>query len=143
MKTVNRRTSLRTVFRAGAAAAVWSAAINAVIFVMGALSATLPDIGLLPNTAGFPALVPVIVVSAFGAIGGAAVYGFFLVRSRNPFHFFLVVAGIVTLLSLMAPLSLAGFGTDVVFLLTIMHVITAGLTIAYMHQIDYPAPVHE
>jgi hypothetical protein len=120
------------IWRAGLAAALWSAAINGMIFIMGVLSDVMPSLGFLPNTAAEPSLASVIAVSALGALGGAALYRFLAARTENPFHFFAVVAGVVLVLSLMIPFSALGWNPDVIFLLTVMHVITASLTAAYM-----------
>jgi len=142
MKTVSRGVPSAMIWKAGAAAAMWSAAINAAIFVMGVLSHALPAVGLMPHGAFYPALLPVVAISALGGLGGAAVYRLVLERSENPFPLFVGIAGTVMSLSLIAPLSMAGYGVDGFVLLTIMHLITAGLTVAYMAQLS-PAPVPE
>jgi hypothetical protein len=112
---------------AGAAAA----AVNAVIYFITSTLGAFPPTLITP--AGQPlTVVPVIVSSVVGIVGGAIVYAIFGRVFKRPVGIFRIVALVVLVLSFTSPLSIPGASTLDIIALEIMHVVAGASAIWFL-----------
>ena len=118
-----------SVWRAGVLAAGVAAAVNAALYLAAVALGVFPRATVVPAAGESVALVPVVLMSALGALGGVGVFVLLRTISRNAMRTFLATAGVVLALSLGGPLTVPGFTAAQVAVLVGMHVVVAACTV--------------
>lgn len=118
--------------RRAVAAAVLSAVVNAVIYLVASAAGAFPPEVVLPASGQPVTLGPVIAMSAAGALGGAACYALLRLVSRRPETAFRWIAAVVLVLSFATPFTLPGAPAAMIASLELMHVVVAAATVVLL-----------
>ncbi|HEX5725504.1 MAG TPA: DUF6069 family protein [Longimicrobiaceae bacterium] len=127
-----------SVWRAGVVAAGVAAAVNVAVFLTAAALDVFPAARLLPRTPDELAVGPVALMSALGALGGAAAFALLRSRSDEPLRTFLQAAALVLVVSLGAPLMVPEFTAAQAAVLVLMHVVVAVCTVVVLWRWAHP-----
>jgi hypothetical protein len=113
--------------RATPIAAVLAAAANAIVYAIARAADTLPSDVLVDTPGGKQAigLAAVIFATAIPIILGGVVLALLARFTRAPRQIFLVLAAILTLLSLISPLTIPDAPGDMKATLIVMHIVAA------------------
>jgi hypothetical protein len=113
--------------RATPIAAVLGAIANAIVYAIAKAADTLPSDVLVDTPGGKQAigLAAVIFATAVPIILGGAVLALLAKFTRAPRQIFLVLAAILTLLSLISPLTIPDAPADMKATLVVMHIVAA------------------
>jgi hypothetical protein len=119
------------VWRRGIAAAVLSAAVNALIFAAAVQQRIFPTVRLAPEAGPQMAVELVIVVSVVGALAATGVYAVLRRMGQRPWRRFVTLAVVVLLLSFIVPFLLPGTLAQRL-VLNLMHLVVAGAVVALL-----------
>lgn len=109
-------------------AAGGSAVVNVLIYLIGgALGAFPSDVFVQPGQT--LTIVPVIMASIIGAIGGVAVFAALARFTRRPVFLFSIIAAVMLVLSFVTPFSIPAAPTSMIIALELMHIATAAVVV--------------
>ena len=106
-----------------------SAAINAVLYLLGAALGAFPREVVVPNAGGPMTLMPVVTASVVGVLGGTAVFALLRRFVVRPVRVFVLVAVVVLFLSFVTPFTIPGAPPAMIAVLEAMHVVVAAVTV--------------
>lgn len=105
-----------------------SAVVNVLIYLIGgALGAFPGDVFIQPGQT--LTIVPVIISSIIGAIGGTAVFAALARFTRRPITLFRIIAAVMLVLSFVTPFSISGAPVAMIIALELMHIATAAIVV--------------
>lgn len=119
----------RSFWRAAAYAAILSAAGNGVLYLLCYVTGIIPWNMLSPGRGVSITPRLVLLVSLGGALAGSLIYWIIRGTSSRPVRTFRLVAGIVLILSFVAPFMIATFTTSLMIALDLMHVMVYAATV--------------
>jgi hypothetical protein len=124
--------------RAAPIAAVLAAVANAIVYAIAKAADTLPADVLVETPGGEQAigLAAVIFATAVPIILGGAVLALLARFTRMPRQIFLVLAVVLTLLSLISPLTIPDAPTDMKATLVVMHIVAAVVGVGALFRLS-------
>jgi hypothetical protein len=124
--------------RATPIAAVLAAVANAIVYAIAKAADTLPSDVLVDTPGGKQAigLAAVIFATAVPIILGGAVLALLAKFTRAPRQIFLVLAVILTLLSLISPLTIPDAPADMKATLVVMHIVAAVVGVGALFRLS-------
>lgn len=109
-------------------AAGGSAAINALIYLIGGAFGAFPsDVFVQPGQT--LTIVPVIMASIIGALGGTAAFAALARFTRRPITLFRIIAAVVLVLSFVSPFGIPGAPVAMIVALELMHIVSAAVVV--------------
>lgn len=139
MRSSNRDAQRGTgLLRATPIAAVLGAIANAIVYAIAKAADTLPSDVLVDTPGGKQAigLAAVIFATAIPIILGGVVLALLARFTRAPRQIFLVLAAILTLLSLISPLTIPDAPGDMKATLIVMHIVAAVVGVAALLRLS-------
>ena len=132
---VAQKASIGQIAQAGAMAAVISAVVNAVLYLITSAMGFFPSSVVTP--AGQPfSIAPVIIISVISSLGAAVGYWLCVRFARDPNRVFYIVAAVVFVLMFFNPFTLRGAPAGMIITLELMHVVVAGLAIYFLTRLS-------
>jgi uncharacterized membrane protein YeaQ/YmgE (transglycosylase-associated protein family) len=138
MSAVGTPTERSRIFRNTGIAAVVTLAINLVLHFVGEAAGWIPD--ELPERASNYGLISVILYTLLPIIAGGVLLSLLVSWTSHPVIMFSLIAAVVFIASLFAPLSIAGASVSFRSLLVAMHVFTAVVGTFILLQGVYDEP---
>lgn len=126
----DQRTGVGTIARNTVYAIITVLVLNLVVYFISDAAGWIPE--TLPDSAEAFGLVPVILYSVIPLVLGGALLALLCKWTNHPVIMFALIAAVVFIASLVAPLTLAGAATSFKLVLVVMHVITAAVGTAIL-----------
>jgi len=118
-----------SLWSAGLRAAVYSAFVNGILVLVGALAGVFPRLHLLPFRGGPFGIGSAVVLSVAAALTGTALYSMIWRRVERPLHVFGLLVSSVLLVSFAAPMFVDDWTAVRLTLIEITHLTVAGFTL--------------
>ena len=119
-------------WQAGLLAAVTAAGINAVLFLLASVLGAFPSDVLLPRAEQPMTLGPIVIVSAFAALGGWLIFTLLRRFTRRAVPIFVGLAVLVLALMAIPPFQIEGAPAAMIAWLQVMHVVAAAVTVGVL-----------
>ena len=130
-----RKASLTQIFQAGAIAGAIATVVNVVLFLIASAMGFFPSSVVTPMGQPF-SVVPVIISSLIGALGGAAGYAIVQRFAKDTNRVFLIVAAVVFVLAFFNPFGIQNAPAGMIVTLELMHVVVAGLAVYFLTRFN-------
>lgn len=119
----------KSVLRAALYGALLAAAGNTIVYLLAYASGIIPWNMLSPGRAVSITPRIVVLVSLGGSLAGALIYAIILRTASHPVRTFRIVAGVVLMLSFLAPFAIPTFTTALMVTLDVMHIVVYACTV--------------
>ena len=125
--------TIGAIWRNGLIAAVVAAAINAVLYFIGAAMGGFPP-DVLTTMGTSITVVPVVLFTVVSILAGTLVYTILNWLTKNPNRWFTILAVVVLILMAYTPFTLPGAPMLMNLLLQVMHLVAGGAAIYFLRR---------